>query len=105
MKQIELQEKRVADLKALADAEDIKATGENVSAIQLLMESLEEPILRVADQTSVIMKSLEKSQHSRLMQWLSSTPFMGPSDLQQEKNSWLRKMVLEPPPNTRSGSS
>lgn len=77
MKQIELQEKRVADLKALADAEDIKATGENVSAIQLLMESLEEPILRVADQTTVIMKSLEKSQHSRLMQWLSSTPFMG----------------------------
>lgn len=76
MKEVEAQENRVAALTALADGEDIKATGKSVAAIQLLLASLEEHGLRVADQTAVVMRSLEKSKHSMLMQWLSPVPFV-----------------------------
>lgn len=99
MKQIEVQERRVADLRALADAENIKATGENVTAIQLLMESLEEPHSPSGRSDSRDNEEFGKESILQVDAVVIADSLHGPPyDSQQEKNPWCRKMVLEPPP-------
>ncbi|OJJ30091.1 hypothetical protein ASPWEDRAFT_120837 [Aspergillus wentii DTO 134E9] len=76
MKAIEAEEKRVAALTTLADMEELKRTGENVAATQSLVKLLEQPILRMADETTTAMRRLEINKQSALLQWLSSVPFI-----------------------------
>lgn len=50
-------------------------TAKEVSAINALLVSLNEPIKRLVDHSSTSTKILEEGQHLQLLQWLSPVPF------------------------------
>ena len=50
-------------------------TAKEVSAMNALLISLNEPIKRLVDHSSTSTKILEESQHLQLLQWLSPVPF------------------------------
>ena len=50
-------------------------TAREVSAMNALLVSLNEPIKRLADDSSASTKTLDESQHLQLLKWLSPVPF------------------------------
>lgn len=75
MMKIMAQEKRVSDLASMAGMEEQQHTGENVAAAQALLASLEAPILRMADQAAIFMRTLEEDKYLALLRWLSPVPY------------------------------
>ena len=50
-------------------------TAKNVASMHALLTSLNEPIKRIADNTSITTQVLPRSQQLQLLQWLSPVPF------------------------------
>ncbi|KAL8707486.1 MAG: hypothetical protein Q9225_007745, partial [Loekoesia sp. 1 TL-2023] len=75
MQHIAAQEAKVSALARLFDAEVAKDTSQSVAAVRSLLENLEAPINRLADQAIMSIKALEEHKYLELLRWLSSIPF------------------------------
>ena len=75
LRKIAAHESRLSDLARLFDAEVVQGTDESVVAIRGLLESLERPIYRLANQSTMSLKSLESERFLKLLQWLSPVPY------------------------------
>ncbi|KAL8789942.1 MAG: hypothetical protein Q9195_006603 [Heterodermia aff. obscurata] len=74
-REIAAKESTISDLARLFDAEMAQVTDQNVEAIRGLLENLEKPIIRLADHSTMSLRSLESGKFLALLRWLSPVPF------------------------------
>ncbi len=75
MQQIAAREADILGLARLMDAQVNQHTNGNVTSVRKLLEQLDAPINRLAQQVFVSTKSLEEKKRHELLRWLSAVPF------------------------------
>lgn len=80
MQQIAAREADILGLARLMDAQVNQDTSGNVTSVRKLLEQLDAPINRLAQQVVVSTKSLEEKKRHELLRWLSAVPFSRHND-------------------------
>lgn len=80
MQQIAAREADILGLARLMDAQVNQDTSGNVTSVRKLLEQLDAPINRLAQQVVVSTKSLEEKKRHDLLRWLSAVPFSRHND-------------------------